>query len=101
MRNAYCSSWIMAKKKKNLKNVENEKCTLQDMEYGKKTENLKNQKSTLQDQNMAKKKLKNVENEKRTLQDFEYGQKTGKRERMRKANMSKLNIARKTEKLGK
>ena len=34
---------------KSLKNVKNEKCTLQDMEYGEKTENHENEKYTLQD----------------------------------------------------
>ena len=34
---------------KSQKNVENEKCTLQDMEYGKKIQNKKNEKYTLQD----------------------------------------------------
>ena len=43
---------------KTLKNVEYDKCTLQDLEYGKKTEN--------------------VENEKDSLQDLEYGNKTEK-----------------------
>ena len=42
-----------------LKNVENEKCTLQNLEYGEKT-------------------LKNEENKKCTLQDMEYGEKTEK-----------------------
>ena len=35
MRNAHCLTWNMAK---TLKNMENEKCTLQDPEYGKKNE---------------------------------------------------------------
>ena len=39
MRNGHSRTWNMAKKKKKpLKNVENEKCTLQDLEYGKKNE---------------------------------------------------------------
>ena len=55
MRNAHCRTWSIARKLKNkenekhtlgheiwqetLKNVKNVKCTLQDMEYGEKTEN--------------------------------------------------------------
>ena len=35
--------------KKSLKNVKNDKCTLQDLEYGKITENVENEKHTLQD----------------------------------------------------
>ena len=38
MRNGHSRTWNMAKKKNPLKNVENEKCTLQDLEYGKKNE---------------------------------------------------------------
>ena len=55
MRNTHCRTWNMARKLKRrenekdtsvrheirqetLKNVENEKCTLQDLEYGQKTE---------------------------------------------------------------
>ena len=55
MRNVHCRTWNMARKlkimehekhplddlkmTKSLKNVKNEKCTLQDLEYGEKTEN--------------------------------------------------------------
>ena len=35
MRNAHCRTWNMASK---MKNIENEKCTLQDLEYCEKTE---------------------------------------------------------------
>ena len=34
MRNAHCNTWNMKKKKK--ENMENEKCTLNDMEYSEK-----------------------------------------------------------------
>ena len=34
---------------KSVKDVKNEKCTLQDLEYGEKTENVENEKHTLQD----------------------------------------------------
>ena len=37
------------KKKKTLKNEQNKECTVQDMEYGEKTEMWKNEKHTLQD----------------------------------------------------
>ena len=45
MRNAYCTTWIMARK---LKIMENEKHTLQELKYGKEYwKNVKNQKNTL------------------------------------------------------
>ena len=46
MRNAHSLTWNMAK---TLKNMENEKCTLQDPEYGKKMKKLENVKCTLYD----------------------------------------------------
>ena len=35
MRNAHCRTWNMAR---NIQNMENEKCTMQDREYGKNRE---------------------------------------------------------------
>ena len=58
-----------------LKNVENGKCTLQDLEYDKKTEKTWKIKNThIRTWNMAR-KLTNKENEKLTWQDLEYGEK--------------------------
>ena len=71
-----------------MKNMKNDECTLQDLEYGKITENVEKEKHTLQDVkcgeenskswkirnvhgrtwNMAR-KLKIMENEKHTLED--------------------------------
>ena len=56
MRNSHCLMWNMAK------NVENEKCTLQDLDF-------------------EEKKPKNVENEKCTLQDLDFEEKTKKFEK--------------------
>jgi hypothetical protein len=53
MRNAHCRTWNMARK---LKNMENEKHTLEDLKMTK--------------------SLRNVKNEKCTLKDLEYGEKT-------------------------
>ena len=58
-----------------LKNVENEKCTLQDLEYGKESKNQESETQTLQAWNVAR-NSQNVENEKFTHQDLEYGEKT-------------------------
>ena len=59
------------------KNKKNQKCTLQNQEYGKKTENKENETHKLQDMDMAR-NLKNVENETQTLFALEYGEKTEK-----------------------
>ena len=83
MRNAHCRTWNMARK---LKITENEKYTLQDVKYARKTEKvgkfrnvhyrtwnmarklkiMKNEKQPLDDYKMTK-SLKNVKNEKCTL----------------------------------
>ena len=77
MRHKHGLTWNMARntqKRENekcmfLKNVENEKCTLQDMEYGKKIQNKKNEKYTLQDLEYGE-ETENVETETQTLQDL-------------------------------
>ena len=70
--------------------VENEKCTLQDLEMAKKLKTLENEKNALQDINIWRETFKNVKNEKKTivrklnnakneiqtLKDLEYGEKT-------------------------
>ena len=45
MKNAHCTTWNMAKK---LKNFENEKCTLWDLEYVRNLKNMKNDTHTLE-----------------------------------------------------
>ena len=84
-----------------LKNMKNEKCTLQDVNFCEKTKpwkmrfshsstwnmkkimkNMENEKYRLKDLKYVE-KLKNVENEKRTVQDLEYGEKTEKKLKMR------------------
>ena len=60
---------------KSLKNVKNEKCTLQDLEYGEKT--------------------KNTENEKYTLQDVKYCEENGKSWKFRNVHGRTWNMARK------
>ena len=73
-KNKHCLTWNMAI---NIQNMENEKGTLQELQYGKKTENHGNEKHTLQDLKYGKNKtMKNLENEEQTLQDLEYGEKT-------------------------
>ena len=46
MRNGHFRTWDMAR---NTENVKNEKCTLQDREYGEKPENRFNEKCTVYD----------------------------------------------------
>ena len=75
MRNAHCRSWNMAII---LKNVENEKCTLQDLGYGKKQSKPWKMKNVQHRIWKMARKLKNKENETHTLQDLEYGTKTDK-----------------------
>ena len=75
----------MAKK---LKNVENEKCTLQDLKYGDRPEKLKNESRILEywehgdthtvGLGKVVETLKNVKNEKGTLQDVEFCENTKK-----------------------
>ena len=72
MRNAHCRNWSKARKRKVM---ENEKHTLQDLEYGEKqSKNMKNVKYTSRTWVLAT-KLKNVENETQTLYELEYGEK--------------------------
>ena len=47
--------------------VENEKCTLQDLEMAKKLKTLENEKNALQDINIWRETFKNVKNEKKTI----------------------------------
>ena len=61
-----------------LKNLKNEKCTLQDVEYGKKTEKCVKWDTYTVGPKIWREKLKRVENKKCTLQDLEQGDKTGK-----------------------
>ena len=73
MRNAHCRTWSLARK---LKIMENEKHTLQDLEYGEnQLKNVKKVKYTSRTWAMAS-KLKKVENETHTWQDQDYGKKT-------------------------
>ena len=58
------------------RNIEkHEKCSLQDLEYGKITENMDHEKKTFRTE-LLRGKLKKVENEKCPLQDMEYGRKS-------------------------
>ena len=68
--------WNMLKKKKTLRNLENEKCKRQDREYIEKT--VKHGKCVTQTvgPGLQRETLKNVENEKCTLQDLEQSEKT-------------------------
>ena len=84
MRHTHWSTWNMAR---NLKNMEQETNTLQELEYGEKTDQKdladgnktgkqkKFRKSQDRTWNMVKNTEK-LENEKHTLQDLEYGEKT-------------------------
>ena len=60
------------------KNVENEKCTLQDWEYCEKTENHGKCETQTLGPEIWQKTLKNVENEKDTVQDMDCGDKIAK-----------------------
>ena len=60
---------------RNIKNMKNDKCTLQDLEYAKITENVDHEKKTFRTELLCG-KLKKVENEKCPLQDMEYAKKT-------------------------
>ena len=64
--------------KKKLKNVENEKCTLQDLKYGDRPDKLKN--------------------ESRILEYWEYGEKTEKMWKMKHTHSRTGKIGRNTEK---
>ena len=69
-RNVHCRTWNMARKQKIM---ENEKHPRDDLKNDEIIKNVKNQKYTLQDQDMAR-KMKITENEKYTLQDMKYGE---------------------------
>ena len=59
-----------------LKNIENEKCTLQDLEYGEKSENYGKCETHTVGREIFQETLKKVKNENSTLEDQEYGEKT-------------------------
>ena len=61
-----------------LKKVENEKCTLQDLEYGKKTANHGKLETHNVGPGIWQETLKNVKNEQCTPQDLKCGQKNEK-----------------------
>ena len=63
---------------RNTKNVKNEKCTLQDLEYGKKTENDEKRETQTVGFGILRETVKNVKNEKYTQQDLEYSKKHSK-----------------------
>ena len=66
---------------KTLKNVKNEKCTLQDLDYGEKTENIGKFRTVhCMTWNMAR-KLNIMENEKHSLDDFKNDKITEKRKK--------------------
>ena len=58
-----------------LKNVQNEKHTLQDLEYGDKTENRGKCETHIVGHEIQGEAVKNMQDEKQTLQDQEYGEK--------------------------
>ena len=62
-----------------LKNEENKKCTLQELEYGEKTEKCRKEKTHTAGHIIWLETLKKVKNEKCTFQDLEYGEKTENR----------------------
>ena len=76
MRHTNYRTWIMVRK---LKNVENESKTLQDLEYGVKTDKRGNSETHMLTPGISQETLKNMQKEKHTLQDLEYGEKTEKR----------------------
>ena len=59
MRNIHLTTWKMTK---SLKSVKNEKCTLKDLEYGKKTENDRKWEKHTLGREIRRGKLKKVEN---------------------------------------
>ena len=59
-----------------LKNVKNEKYTLQVLDYGKKTDKHGKCDAKIVGRGIWQETLKNVENETETLQDLDYGEKT-------------------------
>ena len=55
------------------------KCTLQDLEYGQKTDNQKIIETQTVGRELRQETLKNMKNKKYTLQDLDYDEKTEKR----------------------
>ena len=58
-----------------LKNMKNEKCTMQDREYGRKTDQKEKSETHIVGHGIWRETLKNMQNEKHTLQDQENGEK--------------------------
>ena len=87
--------------------VENEKCTLQELEYGKKSEKRGNRDTNTVGCKICcgvcqkKKTLKIMENEKNTQQDLEYGEKHGNTWKMRHKHCMTWKMVRNTEEGGK
>ena len=84
-----------------LQNIENEKCTLQNLEYGEKTENHGKGDTNTVSLGIWRETLRKVENVKCILQNLEYGEKTEKTWKMRHKHSLTGNMARNTEKGGK
>ena len=68
-------TWNMAGK---LKNVKNEKCSLQDLQYGKKTDQKVKLVTHMAGPGIWQEALKNLQNEKHTLQELDSVEKTEK-----------------------
>ena len=68
-------TWNMAGK---LKNVKNEKCSLQDLQYGKKTDQKVKLETHMAGPGIWQEALKNLQNEKHTLQELDSVEKTEK-----------------------
>ena len=67
MRSTKCGTWNKAKKKKTMKKLENEKQTLQHLEYGEKTEKREKIRNThCKTRNMVR-NTENIKNEKCTI----------------------------------
>ena len=97
MRNAHCRTWNMERK---LKIMENEKYTLQDEKYARKTEKCgKFRNVHCRTWNMAR-KLKIMENEKHPLDDLKNDEIYEKREND-KCTLQDLEYGEKTENHGK
>ena len=61
-----------------LKNMKNQNCTLQDLEYGEKTDQKAKSETHMVGPGIWRKRLKNVQNEKHVLQDLDCGKKIKK-----------------------
>ena len=81
--------------------MENEKCTLQDLEFGEKPDQQGKLETHMVEPGIWRETLKNVQNEKNTLQDLEYGKKTKKKRKMRNSQGLTWNMARNNEKCAK